>query len=365
MKTTLRFLPLGQLDPGTFNPRKTFQESEEAELAESVKIHGIVQPLIVRAVGDRFEVVAGERRYRAAKTVGLGEVPAVVRELTELEAVELAVIENLQRVDVSPFEEAEGFARLIAEAGYSVESLAAKLGKSAQTIYARLQLRGVAPQVEVAVGQKLIPASVVSLIASRPHEEQLKVLEKVLGTAGPGQCNPVTARTFKRALAERQEEAMEESDRLHAAAKRREAANRKRDRQAKAQGEEQREREEAERKGFLASLVKVCEEVDETMFLARAVFHKRGYGTAPGKTAELKQLCKLSVAKLRFLLLVPSRDGKLYHYEVEPLAARFMVGLMLQPKKPSEMSGVELVAHVEARHKHSADQPELLTEGAK
>lgn len=131
------------------NPRKTFDDADMAEMITSVKDHGILQPILVRLwpadyhwTGDMplYEVVAGERRYRAAKAAGLTIIPAMVRNLTTREVLEIQVIENLQRKDLHPLEEAEGYGLMMKEHGYTAESLAEKIGKSRSYIFARLKL---------------------------------------------------------------------------------------------------------------------------------------------------------------------------------------------------------------------------------
>jgi ParB family chromosome partitioning protein len=121
------------LMPGAFQPRRHFDAESLKELAESIRERGILEPLLVRPVGDKeasYEIVAGERRWRAAQLAGLHNVPVVVRNLTDREALEFALIENVQRQDLSPLEEAEGYQRLIKELNHTQETLARTVGKS-------------------------------------------------------------------------------------------------------------------------------------------------------------------------------------------------------------------------------------------
>jgi ParB/RepB/Spo0J family partition protein len=134
-------IPLGQIRPSKTNPRKNFDKVQLEELAQSIREKGVLQPILVRPdhkVGD-YELVAGERRYRAAKDAGLQEIPAVVRELTDIEVIEVQVIENLQRTDLHPLEEAEGYRQLMAKK-YDVAKIAARTGRSVKYVYDRVKL---------------------------------------------------------------------------------------------------------------------------------------------------------------------------------------------------------------------------------
>lgn len=124
---------IDQLEPGKGQPRKIFRDSSLDELSDSIKKHGVLQPLLVRELGDltgRYEIVAGERRWRAAQKAQLHEVPVIVLTITDIEAFEIALIENLQREDLDPIDEAYGYQKLMNEYGYTQEKLAEQLGKS-------------------------------------------------------------------------------------------------------------------------------------------------------------------------------------------------------------------------------------------
>lgn len=133
-------LEIGQIKPNPDQPRKEFDEVRLEELALSIKEHGIVQPVIVRKVGDGYELVAGERRWRAAQLAGLTKVPALVREFTEAERMEIALIENLQREDLNPLEEAEAYRALMDAFGLTQEALAKRLGRSRSQVANTLRL---------------------------------------------------------------------------------------------------------------------------------------------------------------------------------------------------------------------------------
>lgn len=134
-------LPISEITPNKDQPRKTFDEAALDELAESIKQHGVLQPLLVRPLPNGgYQLVAGERRWRASRRVGLREVPVVVKELTDTETMEIAIIENLQREDLNPIEEAEGLQALIDKCGFTQEEVASSVGKSRPAIANSLRL---------------------------------------------------------------------------------------------------------------------------------------------------------------------------------------------------------------------------------
>ncbi|HEV3032085.1 MAG TPA: ParB/RepB/Spo0J family partition protein, partial [Polyangia bacterium] len=131
----LRTIAIEDIHPSAGQPRKQFDDARLDELAASIEKQGIIQPLVVRLRdGGGYELIAGERRWRAAQRAGMHEVPAVVRDVAEKRAFEMALVENLQRQDLNPIEEAQGFERLIDEFGYTQEALAARVGKDRSTV---------------------------------------------------------------------------------------------------------------------------------------------------------------------------------------------------------------------------------------
>ncbi len=147
-----RRVPVEMLSPNPRNPRKTFAEDDLGDLARSIREKGIVQPILVRPVGEggeRFEIIAGERRWRAAQRAGLHEVPVIVHKVDDREALELAIIENVQRADLNPLEEAEGYSHLIAEFGYTQQALADVIGKSRSHVANTLRLLKLPDSVRV------------------------------------------------------------------------------------------------------------------------------------------------------------------------------------------------------------------------
>ena len=136
-----RLIPIEQIAPNPDQPRKRFAEGDLDDLASSIREKGVIQPLIVRAVGeDRYEIVAGERRWRAAQMAKLHELPVVVREFTDVEVLEVAIIENIQRADLNPIEEAAGYRQLMDRFGHTQEKMAEALGKSRSHIANLLRL---------------------------------------------------------------------------------------------------------------------------------------------------------------------------------------------------------------------------------
>jgi len=174
-------ISLGSIMPSALQPRKDFGREALQELIDSIRQHGIIQPLIVRQAGTRFELIAGERRWRAAQEVGLASVPAIVRTANDLEVLELSLIENLQRADLNPIEEAQGYARLVNEFGMRQEDVALKVGRSRAAVANVLRLLDLHPQVQVWLAQNLISVGHAKvLLALKAHEEQLLAAETVL-----------------------------------------------------------------------------------------------------------------------------------------------------------------------------------------
>lgn len=140
--------PIGSIVANRQQPRRTFRAEALAELADSIMEKGIIEPLVVRSLGSSFELIAGERRWRAAKNVGLREVPVVVMDVTDAESLELAIIENIQREDLNPMEEAEAYQRLL-DTGLSQELVAKKVSKERATVANYLRLLKLPPEVKV------------------------------------------------------------------------------------------------------------------------------------------------------------------------------------------------------------------------
>src|ERR1043166_2526168 len=144
--------------PSPFQPRRSFDEAKIEELAGSIREQGIIQPLVVRPKGEEFELIAGERRWRAAMKAGLNEVPVVVREASDQEVLQLALVENLQREDLNPIEEANGYRRLQEEFQWSQEEMAAKVGKSRPAIANAMRLLALPAEIQQEMTAGNLPA---------------------------------------------------------------------------------------------------------------------------------------------------------------------------------------------------------------
>ncbi len=169
---------IDQLQPGKYQPRQQIAPESLEELSNSIKIHGILQPILVRPIaGDRYEIIAGERRWRAAQKAQLHEVPVVVKELDDVQALEVALIENLQRSDLNILEEAQGYQRLMGEFGHTQEKLAAVIGKSRSHIANTMRLLALPPGVQALVRQgKLSAGHARALITAKNPDELAKIV---------------------------------------------------------------------------------------------------------------------------------------------------------------------------------------------
>ena len=161
-------------------PRKNFSEDELNELADSIKEHGIFQPLLVTKKDDYFEIIAGERRWRAAKIAGLKEVPCLVKEYTDQEKAEIQIIENLQRENLNPIEEAAAYKKLIEEFHLKQDELAERIGKKRTTITNTMRLLNLSPQVqEMLIEEKLTQGHARALLAIEDEKEQYDLAQRV------------------------------------------------------------------------------------------------------------------------------------------------------------------------------------------
>ena len=174
-------IQLTSIVPSALQPRKDFRREALQELVDSIRQHGIIQPLIVRQNGPRFELIAGERRFRAAQEIGLITVPAIIRTANDLEVLELSLIENLQRADLNPIEEAHAYARLANEFSLRQEDIALKVGRSRAAVTNALRLLDLHPQVQIWLAQNLISVGHAKvLLALKVPDEQLLAAETVL-----------------------------------------------------------------------------------------------------------------------------------------------------------------------------------------
>ena len=167
--------------PNRFQPRLKFDEEALNNLANSIKIHGIIQPLVLRKINDKYEIIAGERRYKAAQIVGLKQVPAIIIEADDNTSAELAVIENLQRKDLSAIEEAKSFKKLLDRGYLTQEELSKKLGVSQSSISNKLRLLNLPDEVQTALLENRISERHArSLLSLKNSADQINMLDKII-----------------------------------------------------------------------------------------------------------------------------------------------------------------------------------------
>lgn len=177
----VREVAIGSIVPNPHQPRLHFDEVKLAELSESIKEHGILQPMVVTPVGENYELIAGERRLQAAKRAGLEKVPVIVREATEQEKLELAIIENIQRHNLNPIEEAKAFLRLIDEFNLQQEAVAKKMGKSRSSVANTLRLLHLPIEIQRAVVEgKISEGHAKALLAIENPEKQRAVFDLII-----------------------------------------------------------------------------------------------------------------------------------------------------------------------------------------
>lgn len=169
-------LPIEAIHRDTLQPRRHFDEEKLRELTESIKAQGVLMPVLVRKDGDGFKLIAGERRWRASQLAGLHEIPAIVREVTEVEAFELALVENLQRADLNPMEEAEGYHRLVEEFGLTQDQVAQRVGKERSTVANALRLLGLPEEVKRMVGEGNLSAGHARALLGVPRIPEMTEL---------------------------------------------------------------------------------------------------------------------------------------------------------------------------------------------
>jgi ParB family chromosome partitioning protein len=174
-------IPVSRIRPNPHQPRKRFGAEELASLTESISEHGVLQPILVTETVDGFQLVAGERRLRAAQAAGLDRVPAVVRQLADREQIELALVENLQREDLDPLETAEAYRQLIEEFGFTQDDVASRVGKARSTVANTLRLLDLAPGVQAAVADGRLTEGHGRALGGLAVELQDRVLDSVVG----------------------------------------------------------------------------------------------------------------------------------------------------------------------------------------
>lgn len=210
-------IALSKIKPNKDQPRKSFDEGKLQELADSIRQNGVIQPILLRKSGKGYEIVAGERRYQAAKLAGLKEIPALVREISDKEAFQIALIENLQRADLNPIEEAQGYEKLIKDNGFTQEELGHVLSKSRPAIANTLRLLDLPKTVQdMMVDGSLTAGHARAILSVAGDEEREKLAQRVIqdgltvrqterlaplfsGTKSPRVAREPTPGSFKRA----------------------------------------------------------------------------------------------------------------------------------------------------------------------
>lgn len=176
-----KFLNISEIEPNVSQPRKMFDEEQLGELAESIRRYGVLQPLLVQKKGDRYELIAGERRWRAAKLAGFREVPVIVREYTRQQTMEIALIENVQRADLNPIEEAKAYQMLIQEFGLRQEDVAERVAKNRATITNSMRLLKLDERVqEMLIQDRLTGGHARALLSLEDGEKQYQLALKTV-----------------------------------------------------------------------------------------------------------------------------------------------------------------------------------------
>lgn len=210
-------IEIGKIHPNPNQPRTHFNETELQELSESIKVHGVLQPLIVRADETGYEIIAGERRYQASKLAGIDKLPVIIKDVNDQQMLEIALIENLQRSDLNPIEEAKGYRQLIKQSGMTQEALAKAVSKSRSTITNSLRLLDLPDEVQGMLFDGKLSAGHARAILAVPFEDaRIRLAEKVVNERlsvratenlaplfsvgdAPKPQRPVTPQSFKRA----------------------------------------------------------------------------------------------------------------------------------------------------------------------
>lgn len=174
-------IPIGRISVNPNQPRKTFESNKLDELTASIRSSGVIQPIIVRRDGEGYQLIAGERRWRAARQAGLQRIPAIVREATDAQSLELALIENLLREDLNPIEEAEAYRKLLAQFGWTQDELAQRVGRDRSTIANCLRLLRLpeAIQADLRAG-RLTMGHAIALLALPTESDQLRLCAQIL-----------------------------------------------------------------------------------------------------------------------------------------------------------------------------------------
>ncbi len=205
---TVREVSIADIDPNPLQPRSQFDQTRIGELAESIKANGIIQPLIVRRHGERFQLVAGERRLRAARVAGLQQVPVVIQDFADDQLLQLALIENIQREDLNPIETAQAFERLANDLNLTHEEIAHRTGKDRTTITNLLRLLRLPESIQLLLAERRLHMGHARAILGVPNEErQIEIANRA---AAHGQSVRDVERIVRRLTDERPDSSTEE-----------------------------------------------------------------------------------------------------------------------------------------------------------
>lgn len=208
--TGVREIKINEVEPNSGQPRKYFNDDKLAQLAESIKIHGIVQPLIVKRDEDTYKIVAGERRWRAARIAGLETVPVIVKDLSTKQVMEIALIENLQREDLNPIEEAEAYEKLISDFGMTQEDISVAVGRSRPAIANSVRLLTLQEKLRnLVISGDLSSGHARALLSIEDKELQIKTSEDIINK---GLNVRETEKLVKRVLSKREKKPAKKLD---------------------------------------------------------------------------------------------------------------------------------------------------------
>ena len=199
-------LRLSEIEPNKSQPRQQFDEAAITTLADSIRQHGLIQPIVVRAAGTGYQIVAGERRWRACRMLGMSEIPVIIKELTDSETAQLALIENIQREDLNPIEEAAAYKELMDKYEMTQETLSKAVGKSRSTIANAVRLLNMPEKVQNMLKKGELTAGQAKAIAAAETEEEMIDLAE---RAANGQ---LTVRAIEKLLAKKDEETEEKTE---------------------------------------------------------------------------------------------------------------------------------------------------------
>ena len=174
-------IAISRISPNPYQPRKRFNPEDLASLRASIAAHGVLQPILVSETATGYQLVAGERRLRAAQAAGLDRIPAVIRQLVDRDTLELALVENLQRADLDPIETADAYRQLINRFGFTQDDVATRVGKARSTVTNTLRLLDLAPEIQSAVADGRLTEGHGRALGGLPPELQTRVLDSVVG----------------------------------------------------------------------------------------------------------------------------------------------------------------------------------------